>query len=347
MAEMIYPWQQHAWEQLQILRDTLPHAILFYGDKGTGKSLLVETFAQSLLCESLTIDQYPCGTCPSCIWFMQYGHPDYRRIIPEILAGVSASTEDKDADDTKTTKAASALSKEIKIDQIRELSELMNVSTHRKGRRVVVLYPAEALNSIAANALLKTLEEPPPDTVFLLISHARDRVLPTILSRCRQFALDMPTRGQSLDWLKTKNVRDAQLYLDQEGGAPLSALALHDCGHQTEMADFLALLAKPSIDIMLKIVDRVQKIPLSQLVLWFSRWVHDLILLKLVGTVRYYPKYHSAFLQISNTMGISEMLALQKRVNQRTMIVGHPVSAKLFLEEMLLDYCASCAGVKQ
>src|SRR5690606_27063109 len=110
-------------------------------------------------------------------------------------------------------KAAKTPSKEIKIDQIRALADFMNISTHRQGMRVILLYPAEALNTAAANALLKTLEEPPPNTMFLLVSNSLDRLLPTILSRCRKFALTMPGKDEALQWLNEQGVADADAWL--------------------------------------------------------------------------------------------------------------------------------------
>jgi DNA polymerase-3 subunit delta' len=113
-------------------------------------------------------------------------------------------TRAKTAREAKKSAKSKTPSKDIKIEQIRNLADFMNISTHRQGLRVVVLYPAEALNTPASNALLKTLEEPPPGTLFLLASNSLDRLLPTILSRCRKFALPMPSHEQALTWLKAQ-----------------------------------------------------------------------------------------------------------------------------------------------
>src|SRR5206468_1148966 len=137
-------------------------------------------------------------------------HPDYRRVRPEALEDDAPAGEGDEAaagDTDKKAKSKTA-SKDIKIEQVRALSDFMNISTHRQGLRVVVLYPAEALNMPASNALLKTLEEPPPGTVFLLASNGLDRLLPTILSRCRKFALPMPDHAQALAWLQAQGVND-------------------------------------------------------------------------------------------------------------------------------------------
>ena len=162
----IFPWQQDAWQRLQAMRARLPHALLFHGTGGSGKTQFVEAFAQSLLCEKVQPDGRACGECASCGWFAQDSHPDYRRVRPEALddepgeEGEGAEAADTGAKKSKTK----APSREIRIEQIRALADFMNISTHRRGLRVVVLYPAEALNLPSSNALLKTLEEPPPGT---------------------------------------------------------------------------------------------------------------------------------------------------------------------------------------
>jgi len=140
MSNTVFPWLEDSWLQLQQLRARLPHAILFYGPEGIGKTDFVESFAQSLLCEDVQPDGHACGACASCGWFSQYNHPDYRRVRPEILDGEDGGDEG-DGEEKKTAKASKTPSKEIKIDQIRALADFMNVSTHRSGMRVVVLYP--------------------------------------------------------------------------------------------------------------------------------------------------------------------------------------------------------------
>src|SRR6478736_8584092 len=163
MTETIFPWHADAWLQLQLMRERLPHAILFHGPEGIGKTAFAERFAQSVLCQSPLTDGHACGSCESCNWFQQYNHPDYRRVRPEILEEDGGSDDSaEEGESKKPGKAAKNPSKEIKIDQIRALADFMNISTHRQGMRVVLLYPAEALNTASANALLKTLEEPPP-----------------------------------------------------------------------------------------------------------------------------------------------------------------------------------------
>jgi DNA polymerase-3 subunit delta' len=336
----LYPWQAAAWQQLQQLRERLPHAILFHGPTGIGKTAFVERFAQSLLCQARTVEGQACGQCDPCGWFSQYNHPDYRRVRPEALEEDGADGSEDGADDKKTAKAAKAPSKEIKIDQIRALADFMNISTHRQGMRVVLLYPAEALNTAAANALLKTLEEPPPHTMFLLVSNSLDRLLPTILSRCRKFALSMPSQDEALAWLAQEGVADADAWLAEQGGAPLAARDMAASGARETMDELLRVLARPGVDDALKVAERLQKAPVTELVACLQRWLHDVYFVKLSGRIRYYPRYGKELAALAMQADTSDMLGAIRRLNERRAIAEHPLSARLFIEDMLLDYSA-------
>jgi DNA polymerase-3 subunit delta' len=339
----MYPWQEAPWNQLQQLRARLPHAILFHGPAGIGKAGFIEAFAQSLLCENVRPDGHACGACASCGWFSQGNHPDYRRVRPEALDDEAPAADGDDAGDgDKKSKSTKTASKDIKIEQIRNLADFMNISTHRQGLRVVVLYPAEALNMPASNALLKTLEEPPPGTVFLLASNGLDRLLPTILSRCRKFALPMPDHGAALAWLQGQGVADADGWLREQGGAPLAALAQAEGGSREELDALLQVLAQPSIEAALRAADRLSKAPLANLVSWQQRWLYDVFSYKLSGIIRYYPRYERQLVQLAGRMSVPNVMRAIKAANDRRAVADHPLSAKLFVEAMLLDYTACC-----
>lgn len=343
MSNTIYPWQADAWQQLQLLRERMPHAILFHGASGTGKADFIEAFAQSLLCEDVRADGHACGACASCGWFAQQNHPDYRRVRPEALEDEAPAEGEEGADgDGKKAKASKTPSKEIKIEQIRNLADFMNISTHRQGLRVVVLYPAEALNTPASNALLKTLEEPPPGTVFLLSSNSLDRLLPTILSRCRKFALPMPDTDQALAWLKEQGLADADSWLREQGGAPLAALAQSETGNREELDAFLQCLAHPSVDGALKTADKLSKSSMPMLVSWQQRWLYDVFSYKLSGSIRYYPRYQKELAVLAGKVHTASLMRAIKSTNERRAIADHPLSPKLFIEDLLLDYTACC-----
>lgn len=340
MNELIFPWHEQAWAGLRQLQQRLPHAILFHGLRGIGKTRFAEHFAQSLLCETPDGEGNGCGQCLSCGWFARYGHPDYRRVRPEIFEDDGAGGEEGEeaGGDKKNARQAKAPSKEIKIDQIRALAGFLNVSTHRRGRRVVLLYPAEALNTAAANSLLKVLEEPPADTVFLLVSDGIDRLLPTILSRCRKFPLSIPSREQALHWLQAQGVADAPALLDEQGGAPLAAYAIAQ-GDAREDADaLLGMLAKPAVETALKAAEKLQKSPPSELVVSMQRWLHDLFSVKFSGRIRYYPQYGKELEALAQRAPTDGLLRLLKTANERRAAAEHPLAARLFIEDMLLDY---------
>jgi DNA polymerase III subunit delta' len=261
-------------------------------------------------------------------------------VRPEVLDENDAADEGEEAGEAKKASKTKAPSKEIKIDQIRALSDFMNVSTHRQGMRVIVLYPAEALNTAAANALLKTLEEPPPHTMFLLVSNSLDRLLPTILSRCRKFPLTMPAPEEAVAWLTQQGVNDADIWLAEQGGAPLAAHALAQAGVHETMDDFLRVLAKPDVEGALKAADRLQKTPVPDLVAWLQRWLYDVFSLKLSGKIRYYPRYQKDLAVLAQRVDVADLLHVLKSVKDRRAISDHPLAPKLFIEDMLLDYSA-------
>lgn len=338
----MYPWQEDAWTRLQAMRVRLPHAILFHGPAGIGKADFIEAFAQALLCENMRPDGHACGTCASCGWFVQGNHPDYRRVRPEAMEDEAPSAEGDEAPAEEKKAKSKTASKEIKIEQVRALADFMNISTHRQGLRVVVLYPAEALNMPASNALLKTLEEPPPGTVFLLASNGLDRLLPTILSRCRKFALPMPDHGQALAWLDAQGVADADGWLREQGGAPLAALAQAETGSREELDGLLHVLAHPSVDAALRSADKLSKAPLAALVAWQQRWLYDVFSYKLSGVIRYYPRYQRELAALAGRVHVAQLMQAIKSTNERRAVADHPLSPKLFVEDMLLDYTARC-----
>ena len=341
MSDFLYPWQSGDWQRWQQMHERLPHAVLFHGPEGIGKVAFAEQAARSLLCESPAIDGQACGACASCGWFAQYSHPDFRRVRPEALdAEDEEAAPEADEASTKKATASKTPSRDIRIEQVRSLATFMNVSTHRAGRRVVMLYPAEALNSASANALLKTLEEPPPDTVFLLVTHRLDRLLPTIRSRCRLFPLHMPSANAAQGWLEGQGVKDAARWLAEQGGAPLAALTAAEGEFAEAQEEWLGHLAKPDPAAALSVADRLQKVALSQLVAWHQRWLYDLLSIKLAGRLRYYPHHRKSLEALAARLSTDSLQQALRDANSRRAVSEHPLSARLFIEDMLLDYAS-------
>ena len=224
------PWQSGLWDQLAGWRDRLPHAVLLHGGRGIGKRHVAQAFAQLLLCESPRSAQ-ACGTCASCQLIAADNHPDFRWLMPAADMPPRADDagepeEGSEAVEAQATggKSKKPPSREIVIDQVRRIGDFLSVSSHRGGRRVVLLAPAEALNGPAANALLKMLEEPPAGAVFLAVSDQIDAVLPTIRSRCVLVRAPAPPWAEALGWLRGQGVEDAESRLAEAGGAPMGIL---------------------------------------------------------------------------------------------------------------------------
>lgn len=342
---MIYPWQSGDWERLQQLRSHWPHALLLHGQAGIGKLQFAQHLAKGLLCESPQADGQPCGACPACTWFAQGNHPDYRVVVPEALAGLvgPAGVDDKDdakadkgdADEGKKTRAPS---KEIRIEQVRALLDFTGVGSHRGGLRVVVLYPAEALNVAAANALLKTLEEPPAGVVFLLVSARIDRLLPTIISRCRQWPMSTPAPQEAQAWLTKQGVADPAGLLAEAGGAPLAALALSQDDNRALRDWTLGQLAAGVACDAFACGETLQKLPVPLVLGWLQRWVYDLLAERTAGRPRYYPQSAAALARCAANLEAPALARYLKTVTRQRAVENHPLNARLVFEELFLGY---------
>ncbi len=344
MSSPLYPWQQSAWQQIQKMNGRWPHAILLHGPRGIGKTVFAEWLAQSLLCETPLVDGQACGGCVSCGWVSQYSHPDYRRLRPEILESDDAQADPDEAATPKSAvKASKAPSREIVINQVRALSDFMSISTHRQGARVIVIYPAEAMNVAASNALLKSLEEPGPNTVFILVSSGIDALLPTLVSRCRQFPLSMPSREIALAWLAQQDCHKPDQLLAEQGGAPLAALEAFQSETFQQQEEFLMHLRRPDSETALKIAEKLQKTPIPLLISWMQRWLYDVFSFKLTGKIRYYPRYQKEIDQVAQAMSLPALLTLLENNAERKAVADHPLAPRLLIEEILLDY----AGLSQ
>jgi len=339
---MIYPWQHDDWTRIQALRSHWPHALLLHGQAGIGKAEFARHVAQGLLCETPLANGEPCGHCVACTWFAQGNHPDYRIVVPESMAAeLAPGSVDETAGesvDSESGKKTKTLSREIKIEQVRALLGFCAVGSHRGGARVIVLYPAEALNGAAANALLKTLEEPPAGVVFLLVSARLDRLLPTIISRCRQWPLAAPAPEAALGWLKAQGVDASAGLLAEAGQAPLSALALaREPSHVLRRQTLEQLAAGAACDAF-ACGEALQKAPIPLVLGWLQRWLFDLMAVKNAGQTRYYPAAAAALARCAAQADAILLAQFVRQVNRQRAAENHPLNARLVIEELMLAY---------
>lgn len=202
-------WLVGPWERLQHARlaERLPHALLVTGVAGVGKRRLIEGFFGALLCAQSDAQGYACGKCADCALLAAGTHPDLVIVKPD--------------EDTK--------SQEIKVAAIRELIGTEALTSHRGRWKLVLLDPAHRMNTSAANALLKTLEEPASDTLICLVSERPNRLAATIRSRCQTLQVPLPDETEALAWLSPRlHKGEPSTILRLAHGAPLRALGLAD-----------------------------------------------------------------------------------------------------------------------
>lgn len=322
----IYSWHGKKYQQLAERSGTLPHALLFKGPPGIGKRVFARALAKGLLCEKPAAPVTACGACEACHWFETENHPDFRLLQPEIVE----STDDAELTEKKKKR-------DISVAQVRALAEFINISAHRSGAKVVVIQPAEAMNVNAANALLKSLEEPPPNTYFFLVSD-RPHLLPaTIRSRCQQIALAPPTADEAALWLAKSGISQPELALAQAGGAPVLAAELDTPEYWALRQQFLDGLSARELD-PLALAERFAAHPIPQLINWLQRWSYDLASISYSQRLRYNPDRKDALFSIVKRMKPLDILRFHRELVRFQRIVNHPLNPRLLLEDLMLRY---------
>jgi DNA polymerase-3 subunit delta' len=344
------PWLAAPRAAMAAMHQRGVHALLLHGPAGVGKWDLAVRFAGDVLCENPAADGAACGACASCRLTAAGNHPDLRVIVPDALAerrpGASGESEEAPVATAEPTATKAKPSREIKIDQVRELASLVGISAHRGGARVVILGPAEALNLSAANSLLKGLEEPPAGTLFLLVSDQIDHCLPTIVSRCSLVRIPVPPREAALQWLRDQGMGDEAVQrLMESGGAPLAAL--RDTGQALDPqmhATLLALLRRGAALTAADIVENVPRtVPIGPAVAFFQRWVWDYFSFRLGGGLRYHPDEARCFEALGQHWSVRAAGDWADRLRRLRAIADHPLNARSAVEGILLDYVGSIA----
>jgi DNA polymerase-3 subunit delta' len=204
------PWHLETWSKLaeRRTRERLPHALLLCGPAGLGKRAFADAFAAALLCQNLRVDGAACGECRACRLVQAGSHPDLVRVNLELRDDGKPRTE-------------------IIVDQIRGLGERLALTPQFGGHQIAQIDPADAMNISASNALLKTLEEPTPATVIVLLADQPSRLPATIRSRCQRIEFRVPPLAQALEWLIWQGVdaQSAAAALDAGAGNPGLALS--------------------------------------------------------------------------------------------------------------------------
>lgn len=348
----IYGWQEEVWRKLT---GTLGHALLLRGRKGLGKLAFARYLAKSRLCENRSVEGKACEVCASCHWFEQGSHPDFCLVEPEAATATSVSgegageegVETGDEAETQslsravnqaTAKAAKKPSRQISISQIRELADFVNITSHQNGYKIILIHPAETMNTAAANALLKNLEEPPLQTLFILVTHQAQYLLPTIRSRCRQIAMPAPDAASAALWLKQQGVKAPERCLASAGYAPLTALEFANEDYLVRHSAFIQQISTPSSFNVLALAEEMQKSDLVMVVSWLQKWCYDLMSFRMTQKVRYHLDMLAQIKSLASGLDPYSMAAYLRALDKTQQVARHPLNPRLFLEELLFSY---------
>jgi len=325
----VYPWHAPSWERAWAALGRGAHALLIAGAQGVGKSQFAGALAAARLCQRRDEHGRACGHCESCHWLSAGTHPDLAVIEPIV---------DEEADVGRTA-ASGARGKPISVDQIRAMTESLGLTAHREAGKVVIVQPADALNVPASNALLKSLEEPPPGVVFLLVSDRPALLLPTVRSRCQLVSVRLRDAGEAAAWLRTQNTLQPELSLALSGGAPLQAMAVSADPAWQRRPEMLRALLDIDAD-PLRIAERYRELAPALALGWLQKLTYDLASAQFCGRVRYNVDLCTEIESRVRRVDPVRITRLHRKLISMQRIANHPLNARLFLEQMFVD-CTS------
>lgn len=311
-------------EQARRLLAQRGHAWLLQGPSGLGQYNLGLAMVRAWLCEQAT-EQGACGTCPSCHAIEVRTHADLCVLMPEtVMLELGWPLDEKSQSDIDEKKRKP--SKEIRIEAMRNAIEFAQRTSARGRGKAVLVYPAERMNHVTANALLKTLEEPPGDVRFVLASEAAHQLLPTIRSRCLTHTMTWPTESEALTWLQGQGLAaaDARTLLRAAGGRPDDALAFAATGREPKSWRSLPRamqrgeLATVADWNPVQLIDALHKL------------CHDLLALGSGATPRYFDAG-----DLPPPPALPVLSAWQRELGQESRSAEHPFNTGLMIEALV------------
>ena len=314
----VYPWQKNVWDALTGRFPKMGHGLLFYGKKGCGKDAFAQYFLTWILCQNRQLKNQPCGECGSCQWLKSDTHPNYVHITTD--------------EDNKKQNA------KIKIDKIRDLQPFVQQTVD--GWRVVVIEPAEALNTASANALLKTLEEPGDRTVIILLAEHYLKLPATIRSRLQHFALDRISAEQAEAYLQ-QNLPDADLQMQQllmnlSNQMPLQAIELARSEWINLRQDFVndwQKLVKQK-NMPMAIATKWNKaLSFSDFSQMFEYLLSDLICVKLNQAIK---NIDLNFSDLPDQYNLESLFAIYTELQQSKKFIEQNVQANLVVDQLCI-----------
>jgi len=321
----VLPWL--AAPLVRALETQTAHALLLHAPGGVGQFELGLLLAQGWLCESTTVPlgKRPCGTCASCRLVSAHSHPDMLVLVPEALReglGWAVADAEEGGEDKAGKKKPS---KDIRVEEVRAAIALALTTSSRGRGKAIVIHPAERMNPIAANAFLKTLEEPAGDARFVLCTAAPDGLLPTIRSRCQAIALPLPPTEVAANWLRTQGVAEPEVLLAGCGGQPQDVLALTQLG-----VDAAAWRALPG-RVAAGDVSALRGWPLPLAIDALQKLCHDAA----SAAAGAAPRYFAVETLPRRAAGLGVLLRWARELRRVAEFAEHPWNAELVLESLV------------
>ena len=324
---MIFPWQETQWQQLQQAKQAarLPHAILLAGVAGLGKTQFAAYLAQSLLCQTPSKNGRACETCHACRLVKTRVHVDVLHVAPEEGGHI------------------------IKVEQIRAVTEFVNQSSLEGQYRFVMINPAHALNINAANALLKTLEEPAAGAILILITDRHGQLPATLLSRCQKIIFAKPSQKEALNWLQTNSVIQNQLLdpillLNLANGAPLAAIALVEQDQlalRKNILDAFGSLHEPHAD-PIKAVSKIHQLDIFLILNYLLSISSDLLRLQLGASpeILMNQDYLPMLIKINHQLTTNHIMQVIAEIQcrQKELRKGINLNKQLLLETIFISW---------
>ena len=330
---MIYTWTKANWEMLHAHSRSPTGALLLAGPRGAGKRTFAGMLAQGVLCADRRVGGEPCGVCMSCRLFLAGSHPDFRLVEPTVDEG-RGEVSDASASGAPSAKHDAGT---ILVGQVRELTDFLIMASQLAGAKVVLIQPADRLHASAASALLKTLEEPPARTVFVLVTDRPQRLPPTIRSRCFRLDFPVPPRDIALNWLAAEGVENPEIALAHAGFAPLTAAGLARRGFSRRRRVLNDLLVSRNGDP----ADLAAEMDPGELPLvcqLLQRWCYDLLSSRLANRVRYNPDYAEKLRELADNADVNQLRSLIDELVAAARTLEHPLNARLVIEQLAIRY---------
>jgi DNA polymerase-3 subunit delta' len=305
------------------------HALLLHGPPGVGQFELAMVLAQSWLCEARHALGAPaCGHCEACHLMRAGAHPDLMVLVPEAMRaslGLSVVAEEGDGAGGSAKKTPSG-GREIRVSDVRKAIDWGHQTSSRGQGKVLVLFPAQALNRVAANALLKTLEEPAGSLRLVLSTFNVQALLPTLRSRCQMLTMPVPSPQAAQDWLREQGLEAPEILWNGAGGRPQEALAMLHDGLDTRMW--------PEVPAAVRLgrADVFQGLPLARVVDTLQKVCLDLMSRVQGAPAQYFPQEALPTGARAQALG-----AWWQRLQRTARHEDHPWNASLLIESLVLQ----------